>query len=118
MKRDGVSGRSAAKTAAGAAGASLGKPVYRVARRRGAGSRPSVQRAFVGARRSLLVTELVQVASVKLVKSRDAFGGSLAEETVERGARFARSPDSRVRDLLELEVSSHDQSRFPQLPTQ
>jgi len=98
--------------------ASICELVESVASGRGSGTCPSVQRAFVGARRSLLVTELVQVASVKLVKSRDAFGGSLAEETVERGERLARSPDSRVGDLLELEVSSHGQSRFPQLPRQ
>jgi len=36
------------------------------------------------------------------------------KEAVERGERLARSPDSRVGDALELEVSSHGQSRLPQ----
>jgi hypothetical protein len=66
---------------------------------------------FLGARRSVLVAKLAEVAGVKLVKSGDVLCGSLARETFERskrlpggssrccpGARFwFRKPDIRRR---------------------
>jgi hypothetical protein len=72
--------------------------------------------AFVGARRSLLVTKLAQVPGVQLMKCDDVLGGGrLAVDTVDRRKRFPCLPDSETRDPRDVVVDSHDTSRIPGL---
>jgi len=72
--------------------------------------------AFVGARRSLLVTQLAEVSRVQLVKSDDVLGGRrLLVDAVDRSKRLPCVSDSETGDPGDVVVESHDTSRIPGL---
>jgi hypothetical protein len=72
--------------------------------------------AFVGARRSLLVTQLAEVSGVQLVKSDDVLGGRrLLVDALDRSKRLPRVSDSETCDPRDVVVESHDTSRIPGL---
>jgi len=70
--------------------------------------------AFVGARRSLLVTKLPEVAGVQLMQRDDVLDGRrLTGDPVDRSQRFPCLSDSETRDPRNVVVESHRRSRIP-----
>ena len=70
--------------------------------------------AFVGARRSLLVTQFAEVSRVQLMKSDDILGGRpLPVDAVDRLERLPCVSDSETRDPRDVVVESHVGSRIP-----
>jgi hypothetical protein len=71
---------------------------------------------LLGPHRPGLVTKLAQVARMKVVKRRDALGGPLAKDAVERSERLPCPLDSLSRDSVDLAVESHSNSPLPPTP--
>jgi hypothetical protein len=68
---------------------------------------------LLSARRSVLITDLAQMACVEIVKSGDALGRQLPHDAVDRFPRLPRPPDAAVCDPLDLVVSGHLVRVFP-----